>query len=84
MRTYRGGNDDTIEQGDGDQEPHEVEVVPSPNAVPNPRAVVVELIHAVVAHGAVLGAWGPLDVARDTVLRDLPFSFLCLGVVKVR
>jgi hypothetical protein len=55
------------ERGGRDEEEEEA-VVPAPDALPHPGAVVVEALHAVVAHGAVRAARRPVQHARVAVL----------------
>jgi len=55
----------------------EVHIVAPPNAVSNPWAVMVELVHAVVTNRAVLGAWRAIDTAGATPLEfDPPLHLL--------
>mmetsp|Transcript_87229 Transcript_87229/g.168992 ORF Transcript_87229/g.168992 Transcript_87229/m.168992 type:complete len:337 (+) Transcript_87229:283-1293(+) len=80
----RGRREGHVQQGHGSEEQDEHRVVSPADAVPHPRAVVVEAVNAVVAVRAVLRARGALNVARRAVLGDLPVGRLRLVVVEVR
>ena len=50
-------------------------VIVFPNAVPNPRAVVVEAVDAVVARAAVGRTGRPVEIARPAIFKRYLLSF---------
>ena len=73
--------DEDAVKGERDEEQVEVAVVPPAHAVPHPRTVVVEPLHAVVADGAVRGSRRPEYLAGEAELEldRLPLDLHLLG-----
>ena len=53
-------------KGEGDEEHEEVPVIPPPNAVVDPGAVVVKYLDAVVTHAAVAAPWRSVELTSHT------------------
>ena len=55
-------------KGEGDEEHKEVPIVPSPDAVIDPGAVVVKYLNAVITHAAVAAPWGSVELTSHAPL----------------
>ena len=53
-------------KSEGDEEHEEVPVIPPPNAVVDPGAVVVKYLYAVVTHAAVAAPWRSVELTSHT------------------